>query len=99
MACTLSGTHARTGTRMQACSAASFKLPQYIDASGHPDTCDQPSREMADLMEKALEDLAEAERFVWQGALIPVLRGCGVRVAWRAVVPWQWRLWRPPLPR
>lgn len=52
---------------MQACAAASFKLPQYVDADGHPEACDQPSPEMADLMAKALEDLDEAERLVWQG--------------------------------
>ena len=86
---------------MQACAAASFKLPQYLDATGHPDTCDQPSREMADLMAKALQDLAEAECFVWKGALMPVLRVGGMCVACaggcrRAVAvavswpPWRW---------
>ena len=51
----------------QACSAASFKLPQFVDDGGHPDTCEQPSPEMADLMDKCLEDLAEAEVQVWRG--------------------------------
>ena len=51
----------------QACSAASMKLKQYIDADGRPEACDQPSPEMADLMSKALEDLDEAELQVWRG--------------------------------
>lgn len=38
-----------------------------MDANGHPESCDQPSGEMADLMAKALEDIDQAELFVWQG--------------------------------
>jgi hypothetical protein len=51
----------------QALSAASFKLPQYMDDDGHAGACDQPSREMEDLMAKALDDLDEAELQVWKG--------------------------------